>query len=1509
VNRSALSAACLALAMAALALGDGADVVFEDTFDATALGPSWQRVAGDWSIVNGELTNAAPRSGTVIAGGRDWADYTLVVTLTTQRPGPKPWSVARVLFRYTDPGNYYYVLLHTSRRLELGREYGGAHQPGLAVVEDVADPLQPHRLRAALEGPRVRIWVDDRPVVDFTDDLPLAGGKVGLDAFQDAVVRFDDVRVISPTIARAKQEAQAMATEALAKLNYRPSEQGNIAIFRDPHVPIRDSAPSDPEYLGRLLQSAGYGVTYVQAGDLGSDLVLARANFDLVILPYGSAFPAEAIPAFTQFLKSGGGLITLGGYFADHLYRADGEAEDGNLLANPGFEAGITPWQLPSPGALGLEAGDTSDQARSGARSAFLRLPRGSQIAFHSLLQRVEGLAPGTALVAEAWIRTDQVTDGAGAYLAINYFRDDGERIKWDQSPAVTGTSAWRQVTARGEVPPGCAYATVNLLLHGYGTAWFGDALLRPAVGGLACLNTREGDIHGPGNSLRVSPDQIGLFDPGYRLEEVVELRPSAGQSIADPGFTLKADLQGYSASGVFVGNGNPVRAETYARVVPLLDAFDAVGRRRGAAGVLVRNHRGPYAGSDWAAFGVNNRDLFAPDVSGSGETLLGLVAEMTRGTFLAEVHPGYACYRQGEEVALIASVANHGRRARAAEVRLRVSAGRDETRVAHEATVPCELPPGGRREVSVSWAPERFAEDFYTVRAELLLDGVPTDRLDNAFVVWNEDALQAGPRLAAGNGYLTRNGRATFLCGTGDAGYPYYAQSENPLVWDDQFRLMRDLGLLYYRCMHFFTAYPSAKPLETLDDLPQEQLRRLDALVYLAHRHGLGFLFVNNVGLQLARDDPEDLAGRQRALRLLARRYANARGVMFNMDHQEFIRATDPAAHTAFRRFLERKYPSFAAFAQAWGLPADGSFDEVKLDEGAARKAPWNSALSLDTAEFLYSYREAWRRNAAEAIHEGNRDTVFDQDFSLYWLPDFPWPAPDTAERLDMVSCHFYGAADRFPLQNKRADLQVLGKPVGQTEFGILTHPAWRGHQDARLDHDSADAFFMMAGHYCLGLGTTMMSNWNWKEMKECIFPWAIAYHDLAPKPHLLAYRNMALLFNSFSPRYTYPEAYVVVPSSHLLTGKGHEVDAALRDCIGRLLSCHVRFGLIDERYLDRLPAEARALFYPIPFCPPDATVQALEAFVRRGGALYFSGDISFDESKQRTRTDRLERLAGARFQAENYPHLDVPRDRKGVPALRTEPRGAQVLVDSPDGPAVLHHHLGEGHVVYSADPIECYAGDWSLPAAAVAAWPGVPANRYDLTLSLGGAARIALDPPAPDVHAFSLATDAGGTVYVLFNTSAEGRDLTLSHGGRKLALSLASHRPALAHFGPAGKLLAIEAQDGALLDGKPLWRGEGHFIVLSLDGVGLDAGPTRLLAMAIGEGKAALSCAGGIADPVVQYGEFRDGRWHTLRTEVAEAGQVSVSAAGPLRSALALVCGRGAADEVAAGVTPVTP
>jgi hypothetical protein len=88
------------------------------------------------------------------------------------------------------------------------------------------------------------------------------------------------------------------------------SRPPRAALFRAAGFPTADAPAIDDATLATALSGLP-----VETIDSPSALAarLKRADHDVLVLPYGSAFPLEAWPAIRDFVKQGGGLVVLGG--------------------------------------------------------------------------------------------------------------------------------------------------------------------------------------------------------------------------------------------------------------------------------------------------------------------------------------------------------------------------------------------------------------------------------------------------------------------------------------------------------------------------------------------------------------------------------------------------------------------------------------------------------------------------------------------------------------------------------------------------------------------------------------------------------------------------------------------------------------------------------------------------------------------------------------------------------------------------------------------------------------------------------------------------------------------------------------------------------------------------------------------------------------------------------------------------------------------------------------------
>jgi hypothetical protein len=104
-----------------------------------------------------------------------------------------------------------------------------------------------------------------------------------------------------------------------SELKIETGKRGNIGILDMGNLPddFHTAHPSDE--LARVLRKNGFGVTLLNAGDFADPEILTRSHFDVVILPYGPFFPAQARKTFLAYLKAHGNFLSTDGYAFDRL--------------------------------------------------------------------------------------------------------------------------------------------------------------------------------------------------------------------------------------------------------------------------------------------------------------------------------------------------------------------------------------------------------------------------------------------------------------------------------------------------------------------------------------------------------------------------------------------------------------------------------------------------------------------------------------------------------------------------------------------------------------------------------------------------------------------------------------------------------------------------------------------------------------------------------------------------------------------------------------------------------------------------------------------------------------------------------------------------------------------------------------------------------------------------------------------------------------------------------------
>jgi hypothetical protein len=1263
------------------------------------------------------------------------------------------------------------------------------------------------------------------------------------------------------------------------------AEVVRVAIYKD-DIPVGGAAAS-PDYLARLLEGPAFSTAFLNSEQLADARSLSREQFDVLVLPYGASFPVKAADNFRKFLREGGKFFSTGGYAFDNL-----------------LERTAGGWQPPAPPPP----------------------PESEHVVWHYEIPAAQLRGKGR-LTFSGFLKAADVAGPGMAYFAVYQFAADGSIVQWIDFAKVTGTRDWEQFSHTFEVRPNTARVDFQAGLYRCsGSAWFDDVQLadqdgRPLLadrfeeefnpdargtnhwwrsdarfcvvqsetrhsGQRALqaklnfrlpqterLNTRHGQ---PADGLEVAQTQLGVFDADYRLQRVTSARAAPHQSVIRSDLCItNGPLEGWAAAGV--------TGYDTARWIPLINGYDRYSRLRGAVGAMLRHSAGTYAGSSWAFFGVTNRNLFAESDPGMGRAYVDIMRSLARDTYVASLVSELGCYRQGESVKLLADVFNGGRRAR--DVRLTVSIYGGEPpqldaeptgKPRAELTTSVTVPVGKAQPVTLEWKPGTFRADFYYLLGQLWDGDQEIDRIESAFLVRSDKAMAKGPDLNFRDNYLRLGTRPMFLFGTDDWSYTFSTRRETPLQWLRDMRARRDLGVQIYENLQFGIPAPANR---------EEMLRKVDGIVQLAQESQQVYFAGLLIGANVAASDAE-LAQQTAWCRDFAQRYTQVPGLIYYLNGDLRCELSD-AVTPQLNQFLQQRYGSDERLRTAWGDTAPAQpIGHIPAEDFSDWGHSWEDARVSD----LNRFRAALIRRWSEALIRGIReyDSRHPTSSEFYQLPHQGVDIPAGIDGLDLCNFGYFDkpGADiaRFPAICKYNDQRARGKSVGPGEYGVKTHPAWGDGQDygyhiSRTPEQAASLFLAIA-HYSLGLGASRTHNWCWKDSAHRVFPWGMVYPcDEVPKDIAFVHRNQSLLFRHFAPVYREPNTYVLTADSHRMGGGKWQVIEGILKSVGLALAIHVdNLGTLNEDGL-AIPASAKVIYYPLPFCPTDETYTKVRDWVRGGGVLYLSGDISYDEFHQRTRTQRLEELCGVRFLAENYPNIRVRATNSAdQPCIKIEPAApatgmgaaAKVLHRAGDGsPLLIENPVGRGTVIFSTDPIELHS---------------VPARRegdlalYRSVLAKAGIRPIDLRPDDPLVHTFRVPMQDGGQVYVLFNTdeTQPRKAATLAARQPPVTISVASQRPGLLWFDSRGALLAVEAQGACSLGDKTVLEDETGGMALSLDGQDIRRSRALLL-MPLHPGSIRVSTDRQWHKATVLTGDIHDGNWRSCET--APAGKTEAS------------------------------
>lgn len=591
-------------------------------------------------------------------------------------------------------------------------------------------------------------------------------------------VEFDDVQVTSPYPYGVRRIDVPVIR----------GPSGAAAVLRE-NLPGVD--PRIAEAVASSLREAGFGVSFLTADEACDRTVLHAANFDLLAVSCAASYPRAGFAALTSYARQGGDILLVGGpAFTRPAVRIEGAWVDRagydarlatlraeNVLLDG--ESGATGWVL---GAKDPKCGAVL--VRDNDRKACLKfeVPNLDGWAMFHSRPAPPAFPPGHDTIC---LRARGTTDGVP--VTIELIEADGSR--W--MAAIELSSRW----ARHAIPVSeFTYWRDSPTEHRRGQS--GDrcdpkAVVRVQIG-LANAITQVA----PGrhvfwlDDFGTTRNTIGHFDdpsaapepvietasPSYKtypLTDVHALRVSSEGGLAGceappvPATgTMFAHIRRAGAAGL--GTGRPWR------VLPLVDALDAAGRRRGAVAWLTVHAAPPHRGCVVGCVGINDAGtLLAPE----GRALLAAVARRVGDRlFLIEAGANRFTCRPGEALDVGAKVVNCGGKETVATVRIDLL---ESDRVFWSETTEVRAVPHSTDVAQFPWRARESGSATLTARVIISRDDRVLDTAAHELVCETPPAPAREDFIAVRDGEFSLRGKPWHPIGVNY--WPLYAAATEP--------------------------------------------------------------------------------------------------------------------------------------------------------------------------------------------------------------------------------------------------------------------------------------------------------------------------------------------------------------------------------------------------------------------------------------------------------------------------------------------------------------------------------------------------------------------------------------------------------------------------------------------------------------------------------------------------------------------------------------------------------
>ncbi len=1232
------------------------------------------------------------------------------------------------------------------------------------------------------------------------------------------------------------------------------------------------AADTDVEALCKLYTDGGYDVTKLNVKEFADESVLSAEAFDVVVLPYGDAFPLSGITSFKKFVANGGKVITLGGYAFSNVINVDGELNEESYalwLTSPDVSDSHYTFTL---GTSSLKPGSTytisvdmkfDGLATNGYEygiaytSVYLYGPDG--------LSSFKDFAFGENGVSTDWItynyKFTTPTNFTKADINLGFYRMSGEAGYDNLSIVDSEGNKIVSYTFDDQELPGTFIKTAPQTLEASfveGVANVGDFDV--------ILGTDTPDW--VGDYALYAPSNIPLFDPEHVYSDAIAF-PAANQNVFSSGAAIEGRIGGYSAITVI--------GENKLRWDPLMYAHDSSGEIVGTVGAIAHifpDTKGTgrwnavwddYEATSIAFFGVNTADIVKSGNEEFRKGMVKLVDVLVNDVYTKYALNKYDCYKQSEIPSLTVHTANHSDKAVEGTAVLDII--NEETgKTVYTTEKGYKIAARKSSPIIMKWDDPTFDTDFYRERVTLKdKDGNVIDVYETGFAVWNDEAVKNGVNYTYHDNYIfVKNDDGTetpvIASGVDCSSNLYILYDQNPLV-------------TYYEMMERMDAGINiCEYLGSLNnDISSESyMRKVDLAVYLAQKFNQIFMQGIAIGANTAVTDTE-LKTYVKTCKRLAERYKDVPGFIY-YPNGDLVCELKDGMNGQFKEFIKAKYASDEELQKAWN-DSRLTLENVKLETSYGGDDRWTNLKISDYNAFRSTLVEKWINALSDAIRE------IDTSGKLILCEFYSYPfagidIPTALGNTDYSNIGFFEDASAFPQTLSYSDQRYIGKSMGIGEYGRRTNTLMNASSSTfqrAVSQEEATRHVFTVYNNAVTMGANHIQLWCWADSTEYIFPWGTQYAlDGARRPLYYNVRNASLFSRTFEPVYTSPEVAYLTADKTRLSGNNyvghHDVVRGL-DILER--TNIAQYITINDSNLI-IPDSVKVIFYPISYDPSDEVIEKLTDFVKKGGVLYLSGDISYDEYRDHTKTNRLEELAGVKCEKVNFDgynfkssdsltYTDGKIIRSGSPNINISLAGAEtVYYDNKNNPIITKYKLGDGHVVFSSDPIELYtSARTSAKDAAI----------YTYVMSLAGVEPYTIEKDGGMFKLSELTLADGSSAYSIFNCdNGNSKTMRITAKGSEIEFKVPASTTYIFRMSEEG-LMGIQSTGSVEVNGKEVVYNGAFAHVYTLDGKTIETSK-QIIVTPLAEGQMKIASSALTGDIQVLAGDTVNGIFVTQST-----------------------------------------